>query len=682
MQSQTESVGDKYPLFDQLLGRHEGGYDDFNTPKGSKYATHRGEEIADGKKLSDLTVGEVMQMQKNGKLFAAGHYQITPPAMKDALRLSGVSPDEKFSPEIQDKLFEDGLLKKAGAGRLYDYITGKSDDIDKAMLATAQEWAAFPVPHDMHITDQKFGDRDLKAGDSYYEGVKGNHSNMSLEDAKAAIEEMRANYLASHSADNQTAENAQSETHSPNNQATQTADNAVKSSKVVSGSLNALPINHLPNGVHRISVKNLDEEKPIPCGANNPYKYDTVPYWVQEWAGRARTWQEAHEIAYPAKMKPGTDAQTAAEHYTFARAVQSDPNYNVAHSTTKCDSFENDLTRRDDSQDLGQNARDLSRDIAVDEKLNPQTSAWLGSNYEEYKKLDEQGLVDKPNVGLTGNHQADNQPQETAIPAENQVSGSLNGEKYSEVADKDAHKEPQNEQEKPAKPHKARQAEHLSQENHHQNQGNHKKTQPTTPKSDTINGVSGSVNKLPTDHLPKGVRRVSVKEIYSTKLCSTYNPLEDIDIAEVSVPCGANNPYKYNTPEYWIWEWTGHANGWEKAFEIARQGKMCQWNDAKTAAEHYIVAQRLQNDPDKSELEKIAHRTFLPVYGLVYEGAWKGVPHLLHKVGIKKDSPTTSNPSYQQLQYHFKGWWDGLPDNFNKNIDVKFGVCVPKKDKK
>lgn len=82
-----------------------------------------------------------------------------------------------------------------------------------------------------------------------------------------------------------------------------------------------------------------------------------------------------------------------------------------AHSTTKCDSFENDLTRRDDSQDLGQNARDLSRDIAVDEKLNPQTSAWLGSNYEEYKKLDEQGLVDKPNVGQAEKqeNQADNQ---------------------------------------------------------------------------------------------------------------------------------------------------------------------------------------------------------------------------------------------------------------------------------
>ena len=59
---------------------------------------------------------------------------------------------------------------------------------------------------------------------------------------------------------------------------------------------------------------------------------------------------------------------------------------------------------------MGQNARDLSRDIAVDEKLNPQTSAWLGSNYEEYKKLDEQGLVDKPNVGEETTHQSEKHP--------------------------------------------------------------------------------------------------------------------------------------------------------------------------------------------------------------------------------------------------------------------------------
>ena len=111
---------------------------------------------------------------------------------------------------------------------------------------------------------------------------------------------------------------------------------------------------------------------------------------------------------------------------------------------------------------MGQNARDLSRDIAVDEKLNPQTSAWLGSNYEEYKKLDEQGLVDKPNVGQAENQQADKQDTLT--------------------------KEPKT----------TRQAENLSQENHHQNQGDNKKPQPTTPKSDSINGVSGSVKASET----------------------------------------------------------------------------------------------------------------------------------------------------------------------------------------
>ncbi|MBR5941048.1 MAG: hypothetical protein IKZ88_07290, partial [Neisseriaceae bacterium] len=365
-----------------------------------------------------------------------------------------------------------------------------------------------------------------------------------------------------------------------------------------------------------------------------------------------------------------------------------------AHSTTKCDSFENDLTRRDDSQDLGQNARDLSRDIAVDEKLNPQTSARLGSNYEEYKKLDEQGLVDKPNGEQAEKQQADKQPQETAIPAENQVSGSLNGEKHSEVADKDAHKEPQNEQEKPAKPHKARQAEHLSQENHHQNQGNHKKTQPTTPKSDTINGVSGSVNKLPTDHLPKGVRRVSVKNLDEEK----------------PIPCGANNPYRYDTVPYWVQEWAGRAETWQKAHEIAYPAKMKPGTDAQTAAEHYIFARAVQSDTNYNVLQRSAFSLGLPASTLAYSG-YKlfrhSLPHQgdnpntrekimqLSKFGVggyavhellrhTVPKPTTSKTSWQQVSAGLYGWHDGLPFKSikTKNIQVQLGACIRQKDKK
>ncbi|MBO4576312.1 MAG: hypothetical protein J5680_04285, partial [Neisseriaceae bacterium] len=272
-------------------------------------------------------------------------------------------------------------------------------------------------------------------------------------------------------------------------------------------------------------------------------------------------------------------------------------------------------------------------------------------------------------------------------------SGSLNGEKHSEVADKDAHKEPQNEQEKPAKPHKARQAEHLSQENHHQNQGNHKKTQPTTPKSDTINGVSGSVNKLPTDHLPKGVRRVSVKEIYSTKLCNDPK-IETMKMAEVaaqSVPCGANNPYKYDSTPYWVWEWAGHSNNLQGAFDLAQNEKMCQWSDEKTAAEHYIFARLLQNDPTSPEWKKIAHRLGLPLETVGYSTI-KAVDHSL-AWGVKQINKstgssfnykaTTSKPSFLQIGYELKGWTDGWSDNFNQDIKMEFGVCIPpKKGKK
>ena len=56
-------------------------------------------------------------------------------------------------------------------------------------------------------------------------------------------------------------DNGQPEKHSQNNQTTQTADNAVKSSEV-SGSLNKLPTDHLPKGVRRVSVKDLSDNQP------------------------------------------------------------------------------------------------------------------------------------------------------------------------------------------------------------------------------------------------------------------------------------------------------------------------------------------------------------------------------------------------------------------------------------
>lgn len=64
---------------------------------------------------------------------------------------------------------------------------------------------------------------------------------------------------------------------------------------------------------------------------------------------------------------------------------------------------------------------------------------------------------------------------------------------------------------------------------------------------------------------------------------------------EGAIPCGANNPYVFDSVEYWIQEWVGHTENWEDANVLAQRVKLDQWSDNKTAAEHYIAAVALSN---------------------------------------------------------------------------------------
>ncbi|QIQ22170.1 hypothetical protein [Zophobihabitans entericus] len=69
------------------------------------------------------------------------------------------------------------------------------------------------------------------------------------------------------------------------------------------------------------------------CNAKNPYKYDTPEFWIQEWVGNSTSWQQAHHDHYYNKMQQLTPAKTQAEHYIFARAIQSDPTAGIVRYT-------------------------------------------------------------------------------------------------------------------------------------------------------------------------------------------------------------------------------------------------------------------------------------------------------------------------------------------------------------
>lgn len=135
--TQQESSGtpQEGSLTKTIFGGESGGnYDIYNAPDG-----HGGYK-AGQMKFEDMTVGEVMEKQKNGEINATGAYQIIPGTLRAGVKALGIDPSQKFDKATQDKLY--GWLAGDKRPALRDYITGKSDDLDAAHKALSHEWTS------------------------------------------------------------------------------------------------------------------------------------------------------------------------------------------------------------------------------------------------------------------------------------------------------------------------------------------------------------------------------------------------------------------------------------------------------------------------------------------------------------------------------------------------------------
>lgn len=159
-----------------MLSVHEskGNYNIFNQGKGHGYK--QGE-----KDFSKMTLNEVMAQQNlsskdPNKLFAIGKYQIIPSTLKAAAKSMKLTGDEKFTPELQDKIFQEYLVEKKQKS-IGNYIkTGKN--LDKAAHASAAEWASVGAAE--------------KGGASLYGGP--NKAFVSPEQMKKTLTESREKY--------------------------------------------------------------------------------------------------------------------------------------------------------------------------------------------------------------------------------------------------------------------------------------------------------------------------------------------------------------------------------------------------------------------------------------------------------------------------------------------------------
>jgi murein DD-endopeptidase MepM/ murein hydrolase activator NlpD len=128
-------------------------------------------------KLTELTIGEILELQKSKKIGAVGRYQMKYDSLREAAEKLGVSTDTPFDEKTQDKLFYEWFLR----GKRKDieaYITGKSNDLDAAALALAKEWSS--IEH-------------KDTGKSYYPKDKATTSSA---DVRTSLQDARARYMA------------------------------------------------------------------------------------------------------------------------------------------------------------------------------------------------------------------------------------------------------------------------------------------------------------------------------------------------------------------------------------------------------------------------------------------------------------------------------------------------------
>jgi len=156
------------------------GYNDYNRGSDKWSASNKANIDLEG-----MTIGEIMDKQAlprgdKDRLFAVGKYQAIPATLKGAVKALGLDTQQKFTPEVQERIFSEYLATgKKGRGSLENYVKTGKGSADEAVHAIAQEWASVESP---------------KLGRGVYDGVGTNSAHIKSKSMLPAVEAARQKY--------------------------------------------------------------------------------------------------------------------------------------------------------------------------------------------------------------------------------------------------------------------------------------------------------------------------------------------------------------------------------------------------------------------------------------------------------------------------------------------------------
>lgn len=129
----------------------EGGYESYNTGTKGVLGERIGHSFVHpptgtvtSKTINQILATNVLSGRDPNRMFATGKYQTIIPTLTAAKAKLGLSGDERYGAELQERVFREFLLPKRE--KLAKFIFDGVGTVDDAQYAAAKEWASIGVP--------------------------------------------------------------------------------------------------------------------------------------------------------------------------------------------------------------------------------------------------------------------------------------------------------------------------------------------------------------------------------------------------------------------------------------------------------------------------------------------------------------------------------------------------------
>jgi hypothetical protein len=172
-----------------IIAKGEGSYNSWNTGtiKGKdgrphvqhSYPNPRGNYVTSTSMNDIIWSGDNLPATDPERLAFTGKYQTKYTTLESALAAipdPNLTGEEAYSPAMQERIFREYLIYKAGGGALADYVFDGVGTPQTAQYAAAKEWASIAVPKGYTVSDIS-GGYISDGTKSYYESLA-NHANM------------------------------------------------------------------------------------------------------------------------------------------------------------------------------------------------------------------------------------------------------------------------------------------------------------------------------------------------------------------------------------------------------------------------------------------------------------------------------------------------------------------------